>query len=147
MNWKLIAWFAGLFLFGKLFYSLFGIQASIMKNCTQKLYNLLKYETQYWYPDACKNYIKKVKRTHAVIFVAVSAAVVCFVPLIGVAGYFVGYVLSLLFAVGKTGINENNLGESAAIISKFIKLGMEDEFFPIVVDATRKLLDEPLTRF
>ena len=143
MNWKFILWFAGMFFAGKLFYSIFGIQYWITKNCAEKLYRMLQYETSLWYPEPCRRYLKKLKRTQVILFVVVTALVLCFVPLIGVLGYFAGYFIAFIFSLGKTGTNEANLGESCEILHKFAKDGCDASFTEALFSAAAKLMKNP----
>lgn len=146
MNWKFVLWFAGMFFAGKIFYSLFGIQYWITKNCAEKLFRMLQNETALWYPEPCRRYLKKLKRIQCALFIVISALVVFFIPLIGLLGYLVGYLLTWITTLGRTGPNATNLQESGAILLKFCKTGRETDFAEALMEASDKLAKNPYVR-
>ena len=146
MTFEMFAWLAGMWFVGGMFYALIGMQGSIMRRCSKKLFLMVQNDTEYWYPDACRRYIKKVIRTNVIIILVVFFLVLQFIPLIGAIGFFAGYFLKWLFNKGKAGPNDQNLAETIAIFVRFAKTGTEENFKEILIQAAWKLKNESLYR-
>lgn len=140
MEWKMALWFVGMWIVGGLAYTFFGMQITITNKCAMKLYAMLKNDTTFWYPDACFLYFKKINRRNRIIIAALFIAVYCFIPLIGLIGFTVGFFLRRLTTSGATGITKTNLTESVEIFFEFVKPEMENEFMRAVLKATDALL-------
>ena len=128
MTMEMFLWLAGMWLVGSFVYSIFGTQISIINRCSMKMYSMICNDTDYWYSNSCKRYMSNVKRKNRIIILVVSVLVVCFAPLIGACGFFIGLVLKWFFSGNATGINQNNIDETKAIFLRFAKPGMEEEF-------------------
>lgn len=146
MTFKMIAWLLGMWFVGGIFYAFIGMQGSIMRRCAKKLYLMVRNDTEYWYPDACHRYIKKVIRTNVIIILVVFFLVLQFIPLIGAIGFFAGYFLKWLFNKGAAGPNDQNLTEAIAIFLRFAKPGKEEEFREVLMQAGYKLKTESVFR-
>ena len=139
MEWKMGLWFVGMWIVGGFIYTLFGMQITITNKCAMKLYTMLKNETAVWYPDACLLYFKKVKRRNSIIIAIVFTAACFFIPLIGLIGFAVGFVLKRLTTARTTGMTDTNLNESAIIFQRFAKPGMEDQFEETIFQAIHRM--------
>ena len=146
MEFEFYAWMIGMALAGSFIYSLFGIQISIMKNCAKKLFCLLRTETDMWYPDACEKYMNKVIWRNRIILLVIFGIILWFVPLIGVVGYVLGYMLKLVLTKSKTGPIRDNLFDSARIFERFAKPGSEEKFADALMEAIEKMLSDSIFR-
>lgn len=144
MTFEMFAWLVGMWFIGGIFYAFIGMQISIMKRCSRKLYLMVKDELDYWYADACRRYMKKVIRTDTIIILIVSFLVLQFIPLIGAIGFFAGFFLKWLFNKGAAGPNDQNIAETIAIFVRFAKTGKEEDFKEILIQAAWKLKNESL---
>ena len=124
---QMILWFAGAFFAGRFVYTIFGMQIGIINNCAMKMFNMIRNDTEFFYPDACLSYFNKVKRRNRIIIFVIFAIVICLLPLIGIVGFIAGYILRKLFTLKLTGINDNNISDSIDLFVKFAKPGMEEE--------------------
>lgn len=128
MTTGMFLWLAGMWIVGIFVYSIFGTQISIINRCSMKMYFMICNDTDYWYSDLCKRYMSNVKRKNMAIILAISILVICFVPLIGVCGFFAGLIIKWFFSGSATGVNQNNVDETKAMFLRFAKLGMEERF-------------------
>lgn len=144
MNFKLIAWFAGMCLVGNFVYSIFGTQISIINRCSRKLFDMIKNDHEYWFSDSCGKYLKSVVRKNRIIIIAISAVVILFVPKIGVLGYLIGLILAWIIGGKRTGINHENIEDTIAIFARFARPGMEEEFKEGISWVAQKLENESM---
>ena len=125
---KLFLWLSGMTIVGFIVYSMFGMQVRIINNCAMKLYLMICNDTEYWYPESCKSYFKKVKRRNRVLILLLALLVLFFVPLIGAIGFGIGFCVAWITTRKFTGLTEDNIRETIKIFMRFVKPGKEDEF-------------------
>lgn len=144
VRWKSIAWFSGLWVVGKLVYAFFGTQISITTRCARKLFDMVKNDHEYWFPDSCDKYLKSVVRKNRIIIAVAFIVVILFLPMAGAVGFILGYVITVLTSRKQTGVSEDNLKESIAIFLRFARPNMRDEFAERVFYAAATLDTETI---
>lgn len=136
-------WFAGMWFVSSFVHSIFGMQISITKKCALKILTLLSDSpNMYW--DACKKYWKGVIRKNRIILLILAILVIYFVPANGVYGYLAGWIWKCIFARGASGLNENNLLDSAEIFRQFAKPGCESALEEELTNAVVALVNNPM---
>ena len=147
MKLEMILWFAGMWLASSFINSIFGMQISITKKCALKIYTLLE-DSPNMYSKACIKYWKGVIRKNRIILLIIAALVVYFVPAIGVAGYFFGWLWKCILSRGASGLSENNVLDSAKVFRRFAKPGCEEVFEEELTSAVFALCKDPfLSKF
>lgn len=147
METKMILWFAGMFFVGRFVYTIFGMQIGIVKNCAMKVHYMIRNDTEYFYSDACLQYLKKIKRKNRIIIIVIAALILFFIPLIGFCGFVAGYIIRKLTTSRLTGINDNNLADTTEIFLQFAKPGMESELSEGLSWVTQKLKNESIFKY
>lgn len=141
-----LIWFGAACFGGKLVMSLFGTQIGIILRCTNKLLKRIENDHEFWDSSACKKYLRKIIIINSTILLAVSALVVCFLPVIGINGYFIGLLGTCVFSFSAMGVNKNNLEESCQIFLKFALPGMDKEMAELLPMLADQLLFENILR-
>ena len=130
---------AGMLVAGYIVYSIFGFQLLILKKCAMKLYTAIRNEHEFWFPDACKSYLNKVRRRNTAIIIIVLVVSLIFVPLIGVLGFVLGILLARILNGARAGLTDDNVNETLRIFLRFVKPGKAEEFADLFVDVVDML--------
>lgn len=127
MGFKFFLWLVGMFIVGFFLVAVFWSQVMTIKRCALKLVDMIRYERDLWFSESCEKYFKSASRRCKIIVLSVIIVVLLFVPKVGLFGFFIGMFASWLICLKETGMTEKNLFDTAVILMRFAKPGMEDK--------------------